>query len=224
MLAVLFSCFGFSAVFRSLSRSRREAQALAEENARLLTRSRVEAETDALTGLPNRRKLMADLEDLGGVPASARPFVVALYDLDGFKDANDTFGHPAGDRLLARLSARLAAAAAPHATAYRMGGDEFCVVWQGHNSDPRETLARCSEALTLREPGVAITSSTGSVVVPEEARTVEDALRLADQRLYAAKAVSRQARLAEQAALDAAARRGSEAHLRARYAGLAAST
>ena len=196
VLAVLFSCLGFSAVFRSLSRSRREAQALAAENARLLVRSRVEAETDALTGLPNRRKLMTDLDQtLDGLAPSER-VVLSLYDLDGFKDANDTFGHPAGDRLLARLSNQLAAAARPDATAYRMGGDEFCVVWQDSDSDPGPTLMRCSDALSLSEPDVTITSSKGSVTVPDEARTVEDALRLADQRLYAAKALSRRARTA----------------------------
>ena len=54
---------------------------------------------------------------------------LAIFDLDGFKHYNDTFGHPAGDLLLIRLSERLRDAAAEHgARAYRMGGDEFCVL------------------------------------------------------------------------------------------------
>lgn len=194
VLAVLFSCLGFSVVFRSLSRSRRVAQALATENATLLARSRVEAETDALTGLPNRRKLMADLETAVGERASGQRVMLGLFDLDGFKDANDTLGHPAGDRLLERLSQALAAAVAPDATAYRMGGDEFCAIRSGEDFDPAETLSRCQEALTLSEPGISINSSVGSVLIPDEAETVEDALRIADQRLYAAKALTRGAR------------------------------
>jgi diguanylate cyclase (GGDEF)-like protein len=193
VLAVLLSCLGFSAVFRSLSRSRTVAQALAAENARLLVRSRAEAETDALTGLSNRRKLMVDLQDALEKRAVGHRVMLGLFDLDGFKDANDTFGHPAGDRLLERLSAALAAAAAPDATAYRMGGDEFCVIRSGVEFDPDETLTKCRAALTLSEIGISISSSYGSVLIPDEADTVEDALRVADQRLYAAKALSRAA-------------------------------
>ncbi len=55
--------------------------------------------------------------------------LLVMYDLDGFKDYNDTYGHAAGDALLHRLGARLTAAAAAHrGFAYRMGGDEFCVL------------------------------------------------------------------------------------------------
>ena len=51
-----------------------------------------------------------------------------LFDLDGFKSYNDTFGHPAGDALLAHLGTKLAASVAPYGEAYRLGGDEFCAV------------------------------------------------------------------------------------------------
>ena len=54
--------------------------------------------------------------------------LLALYDLNGFKDYNDRFGHPAGDALLERLGTRLRDVVAPAARAYRMGGDEFCVL------------------------------------------------------------------------------------------------
>jgi diguanylate cyclase (GGDEF)-like protein len=204
VLAVLFSCLGFSVVFRSLSRSRRVAQELATDNARLLARSRVEAETDALTGLPNRRKLMTDLEHALAERASGERVMLGLFDLDGFKDANDTLGHPAGDRLLEQLSQALAAAVAPHATAYRMGGDEFCVIRIGEQFDPDETLTKCQAALTLSEPGISISSSVGSVLIPDEAETVEEALRVADQRLYATKALSRGAKTHEARPLAAA--------------------
>ena len=64
---------------------------------------------DALTGLANRRKLYLDVE---ARLAAGSPFVLAIFDLDGFKSYNDTFGHPAGDALLARLGGRVAVAVA----------------------------------------------------------------------------------------------------------------
>jgi len=80
------------------------------ENARLLEHSRREANTDGLTGLPNRRRLMRDLEEAMAQPGT----LLALYDLDGFKGYNDALGHAEGDLLLARLGGRLAAAVAGH--------------------------------------------------------------------------------------------------------------
>src|SRR5687768_12370826 len=79
---------------------------------RITAEATAAALTDALTGLGNRRSLLADLEaDLAEADAGA-PTVLVLFDLDGFKDYNDTFGHPAGDALLVRLGQRLRAAVA----------------------------------------------------------------------------------------------------------------
>ena len=103
------------------------------------------AMTDSLTGLPNRRRLMRDLETAVG-DGQAR---LALFDLDGFKGYNDTFGHLAGDALLTRLGHRLAEAVAGTGVAYRLGGDEFCVLARGATSTA--TIDAAVEALT--EPG-----------------------------------------------------------------------
>src|SRR3989475_1632694 len=84
------------------------------------------SETDSLTGLANRRKLMADLEE---ITDARQPTVLVILDLDGFKAYNDTFGHPAGDSLLVRLGQQLQAAVNSDGRAYRLGGDEFCVIW-----------------------------------------------------------------------------------------------
>ena len=95
----------------------------------MLAASRDEALTDALTGLGNRRALTRDLDARSPSAERRAPLVLALFDLDGFKHYNDTFGHPAGDALLARLGANLARARRGRAArAYRMGGDEFCVL------------------------------------------------------------------------------------------------
>ena len=70
-----------------------------------------------------------------------------LFDLDGFKSYNDTFGHPAGDALLTRLGSKLAAAVAPHGSAYRLGGDEFCALLPTSLGDLRARgRGRCRRA------------------------------------------------------------------------------
>jgi GGDEF domain-containing protein len=94
------------------------------ENLRMLSGTRCEARTDALTKLGNRRKL---IEDLSAVFAEGRKRLLVLFDLNGFKQYNDSFGHPAGAALLARLARSLEAAVVVGGSAYRMGGDEFCV-------------------------------------------------------------------------------------------------
>jgi diguanylate cyclase (GGDEF)-like protein/putative nucleotidyltransferase with HDIG domain len=150
----------------------------------LLERTRGEAMTDALTCLGNRRLLMRDLESrLGG---GGPPFTLALFDLDGFKRYNDTFGHPSGDALLVRLAGRLAEAVAP-GVAYRMGGDEFCAVLEGSGTQASEALTRAHEALSEHGDAFSIRSSSGIAACPAEANAVSDALRLADARMYAAK-------------------------------------
>ena len=98
------------------------------ENLRMIATSREEATTDSLTGLGNRRRLMTDLARHLAEATHERPVTLALFDLDGFKLYNDNFGHAAGDELLARVGARLARAIGSDACAYRMGGDEFCVL------------------------------------------------------------------------------------------------
>ena len=73
----------------------------------MLVKTRREATTDALTGLGNRRQLTADLAAHLRDLDPERPLMLTLFDLDGFKHYNDTFGHLAGDQLLERLGARL---------------------------------------------------------------------------------------------------------------------
>ena len=98
------------------------------QNRRLVRAASLQALTDPVTGLGNHRALTGDLRTLLETTPPARRVLLALYDLNGFKDYNDRFGHPAGDALLERLGTRLRDVVAPAARAYRMGGDEFCVL------------------------------------------------------------------------------------------------
>jgi two-component system cell cycle response regulator len=159
----------------------------AKDNAQMLAHSRREAMTDALTGLGNRRQLAADMaEQLDDLDAT-RPLVLTLFDLDGFKHYNDTFGHPAGDLLLTRLGGRLRDLMAGRGTAYRMGGDEFCVLWVCPDAAEASIItmeAVAVEALSEHGEAFSIGSSHGSVRMPQEATDAEGALRAADRQMY----------------------------------------
>jgi diguanylate cyclase (GGDEF)-like protein len=156
------------------------------ENRRLLALTRKEATTDALTGLANRRQLVLDLERRL-VSSSASPAMLMLFDLDGFKGYNDSFGHPAGDALLARLGSKLASVEMDDGTAYRLGGDEFCLLASVGENEAEPLIDRACEALSETGEGFEIGSSFGAVLLPDEAADPSHALQLADERLYAQK-------------------------------------
>jgi two-component system, cell cycle response regulator len=157
------------------------------ENLRMVERSRREALTDPLTGLGNRRRLMGDLREVLQAAHEDEPWLLLEFDLDGFKRFNDTFGHPAGDALLARLGAALAHATGRRGTTYRLGGDEFCVLVPLSGRTPDAVARALTPALCHRSAAFDVTAGVGFVLLPVEAADVDEALRIADQRLYAAK-------------------------------------
>ena len=151
------------------------------ERVGLLATSREEALTDPLTGLGNRRRFVADLER---TLAASDPTALVVFDLDGFKAYNDSFGHAAGDTLLSRVAGRLAVATAAYGTAYRLGGDEFCVLASIEHASSGSVIERAAEALTEEGEGFAVSCSYGAVLMPAEASSLTDALRMADDRMY----------------------------------------
>jgi diguanylate cyclase (GGDEF)-like protein len=127
-----------------------------------------------------------DLERATAAETGATIFVI--LDLDGFKAYNDRFGHPAGDKLLRRLGASLAAAVSREGgTAYRLGGDEFCALVPGGEAQVPGVLLMTAKALGDRGAGFEIAASSGAAVVPAEARDPSAAMRIADIRMYAEK-------------------------------------
>jgi diguanylate cyclase (GGDEF)-like protein len=156
------------------------------QNMQMLTSSQHDAVTDALTGLGNRRRLMVDLKDVLG-PGQTEDALLAIFDLDGFKAYNDSFGHPAGDDLLHRLGMQLAATVGPFGSGYRLGGDEFCVLASTKSLKAEAICAAAEVALSERGSGFSIGASWGMVRLPSETTTATDALRLADRRMYAQK-------------------------------------
>jgi two-component system, cell cycle response regulator len=142
-------------------------------------RSHVEARTDALTGLGNRRKLFTDLERIVAA-AQQNSLSIGIFDLDRFKSYNDAFGHPAGDALLARLGGRLSEAVDGKGSAYRIGGDEFVVLATNNNLS---VLHDAQAALSEHGEGFSVGCSFGTTTMDGDT-TPEEALHLADLRLY----------------------------------------
>jgi len=140
---------------------------------------------DPLTGLPNRRRLMAALDQAEG------RHLLAFFDLDGFKIYNDSFGHMEGDLLLRRLGRKLDDAVRARGLAFRLGGDEFCILAPMPSDDGRVLIAGCLEALSEDGEGFKVRASWGGVVVPDEAPDATAALVMADQRMYADKGIGR---------------------------------
>jgi len=153
----------------------------------LLGTSRGEANTDELTDLGNRRRLVNDLESEIDHASPERPLLLVLFDLNGFKAYNDTYGHPAGDGLLARLGGALAQAVEGRGHAYRMGGDEFCVLASAPAEDHAEIAATARAALSERGEGFEITAAMGTATIDAADSDPADALRDADRRMYAEK-------------------------------------
>jgi diguanylate cyclase (GGDEF)-like protein len=185
VILLLLGAFAF--LYRRAWLARAAAQKLSRVNASLLKASRREALTDALTGLANRRRLTDDLDRRLAAATRDEPLALVLFDLDGFKTYNDSFGHPAGDALLVRLAERLQRALGTDGTAYRMGGDEFCVISAVGAEDFDVIVERAAEALHEASQMFDIGCSYGVARLPLEAGSVTEALRLADQRMYGQK-------------------------------------
>ena len=163
-----------------------------------LSISRHQARTDSLTGLGNRLKLLRDLELVLTDDEGPQPHVLLLFDLDGFKHYNDSYGHPAGDALLHQLGSQLQATVAGEALAYRMGGDEFCVLAPWDVDRPvDELIARTRRALSTHGDGFKIGASCGFARIPDEGGEAAEALRVADRRLYSEKNSGRISALAQ---------------------------
>jgi diguanylate cyclase (GGDEF)-like protein len=156
------------------------------------------AQYDALTGLPNRRR-MAELLDvyLVGAEYHHRPCAVLLIDLDRFKQVNDTLGHPAGDALLKQVAERLARIVGDKDRVFRLGGDEFQVVLP--NCEDRgvigdlasEIIASLSQPYTIEGSRCVIGASIGVAVAPVDGRSRAELIRNADLALYGSKSGGR---------------------------------
>ena len=152
--------------------------------AALLRRTEQEASTDALTGLPNRRAAEAALNTAF---ASGGAVSVVLFDVDHFKRVNDTFGHPVGDEVLARVGQTLADIARGTDFVARWGGEEFVAVVRAEVEGARALAERVLAAVELLETSAGrITLSAGVARIEKVAE-----LKAVDEKLYEAKRTGR---------------------------------
>jgi diguanylate cyclase (GGDEF)-like protein len=146
--------------------------------------------TDPLTGVANRRSLLSRIEyEIARHHRARRPFGVLMLDLDGFKQLNDRFGHPAGDDLLREVAAAIARAVRDQDTVARMGGDEFCVLAPETDITGAHQLAgRVLDAVSGVTAGIeALGASAGVSTFPSDGRETTALLQAADQRLLESK-------------------------------------
>lgn len=190
LAAVFFVTNLFAAIV--LGRIRRQRVALAEARAEL---ARL-VYTDPLTGLPNRRHFSERFDaEVARVARYGGSFSLGVLDCDHFKDYNDRHGHPAGDDALRELAFLLREQLRASDSVARLGGEEFAVLMVGTEPAGAAVVAERLRARiaghTFGATGDTLTVSIGIASAPEDARTPDALFRLADQALYAAKALGR---------------------------------
>ncbi|MEQ1509876.1 MAG: diguanylate cyclase, partial [Sphingopyxis sp.] len=168
-----------------------------------------QANTDPLTGLMNRRALLASMQNADRDETMA----IALVDLNAFKPVNDQHGHAAGDELLVQVAQRMKAACGDDAQVARVGGDEFAILLLGHTA-PRMAMAVDHMLSALAKPFVvndirlSIGASAGMAQSTEEMSSVASLMAAADRALYAAKAAQHPASSPAAPAITLSERRG----------------
>jgi diguanylate cyclase (GGDEF)-like protein len=168
--------------------------ALALENAWLYQQIQKQAETDALTGLANRRTFSSALErELSRAARNGEQLTLAMFDIDHFKSLNDTYGHQTGDEVLKKVAAALVEASRDFDTPARYGGEEFAVILPSCST--RESLAvaeRLRKSLSEIEGlPVEITASAGVASFPTHAGDIDALIKAADEALYESKRAGR---------------------------------
>lgn len=153
---------------------------------------------DTLTDLPNRASLNRCLEEeVNKARNGGASGAILFIDLDDLKMVNDNYGHTCGDGVIIAASRHIQNAVGPEAFVARMGGDEFIVVLAGENQ--REKIAKLTDGLVKTLHGeyevggkkLHMSASIGVALYPDDADSVEELLRNADNAMYAAKATGR---------------------------------
>ena len=177
--------FAVGIVF-DITNKKNTEQKLMEENKSLA----IEASTDPLTGIANRRFLFEELEQLVNPHIRIqRPLSIILFDIDNFKQFNDDYGHLAGDKVLKSVANELNQSIRGFDTLGRYGGEEFLIILPNTNLDKAlraaERARQSIEALVI--DGLPKVTISGGVAQREENESIETLIDRADQKLYQAK-------------------------------------
>jgi diguanylate cyclase (GGDEF)-like protein len=162
-----------------------------------MNRLRDAAHHDGLTSLMNKRWFLEDVARnlLVSCERGAKPFSVFIFDIDHFKNFNDTNGHPAGDTLLRGMGALIRRHLRPGDVACRYGGEEFVIAMPNTDrSTAREVADGLRAAIEVEpfehresQPAGTISVSGGVAQFPTDGATVAELIQCADQALYRAK-------------------------------------
>lgn len=167
--------------------------ALAMENASLYQVIQKQAETDALTGIPNRRTFESTLErEMSRAARNGEQVTLAMFDIDHFKALNDTYGHQTGDDVLKKVATALAVTCRDFDTPARYGGEEFTVILPACSSKESLMVAeRLRTAIAEIEAETPITVSAGVATFPTHASDLHTLIKAADEALYESKRAGR---------------------------------
>ncbi|MFD1776817.1 putative bifunctional diguanylate cyclase/phosphodiesterase [Paenibacillus rhizophilus] len=152
---------------------------------------------DSLTEIPNRRFFMDEFDRLLKAAEPAQTFTLFFFDLNRFKEINDTLGHSAGDRVIRTLARRIHNANLPCRLFARTGGDEFVMLFQDLPRDQIPEMAEqlsavASKPLIIAGTHLNLSTSIGISLYPEHSTTKEDLLKYADMSMYQAKSTDGQ--------------------------------
>jgi diguanylate cyclase (GGDEF)-like protein len=181
----------------ALLRALADSSAIALRNAELHDRLRAQATIDPLTGCHNRRGFDEILGvEISRARRSARPFTLALLDIDHFKKINDEYGHEVGDHALQRIGRAVRHSFRTTDSACRYGGEEFAMIFPETGKDEGMRLAERLRQLIESLPPTAevpraLTASFGVATFPEDGRDPTELIRGADRAMYQAKANGR---------------------------------
>jgi len=169
--------------------------AVAVENSRLVDQLRFDAYHDALTGLPNRRRMLDAIEEAVGVHAPGEVVAVLLFDVAGLRDVNDSLGHGAGDEVLAEVAGRLRGFAPAAALVGRVGGGEFALTVRTASAQTAIALAdeirvELQSPMQVGALSVGVDCAVGIAVHPEHGGDAATLLQRADLATHAAKSGS----------------------------------
>jgi diguanylate cyclase (GGDEF)-like protein len=178
---------------RSISQSASHTAAVLR-NARLVEELESLARRDPLTGLANRRVFGDALErEAARAQRTGSPLSLILFDVDGFKQINDTRGHQAGDAVLQDLGACLVANTKGFDFTARYGGDEFIILLPDCSRDNAIAVReRLEKAMEIRPDGVRATMSAGVATIPDDALDAAGLIGAADRALYVTKRFKRE--------------------------------
>jgi diguanylate cyclase (GGDEF)-like protein len=172
------------------------------------------ATRDTLTGLANRQQFQTQLEDaIQNAKANSEESALLLMDMDGFKEINDTMGHPSGDAILREIAARLQFAVQNNDAVARLGGDEFTVILQsvGGPEDVRRRATKIADVVGqphhLDGKQLALGVSIGAALCPSHGQFMDDLVAFADTAMYEAKSSCSQVAIYEPKMTEALIRR-----------------